>query len=502
MATRIISGEAVHRSFVNSLRPLMRLIGLSLGPNDRSVLLASGHGVRCAASALDIVRHYPDSLAPQRLPIRILKEAMVASQRDHGDGSARLALIAGASFTAAVRMLGISSRKFGIDAFAQTRVRISELLEAERCDMTAIEDIARAAGANEQLAEVLSTLFREVGAEGVIEVFASRAPGIDTAISRGFIMDAVPLPVDSGCTDESLLTDVHVIAAREVISDFGVLSPVIEGFASCKKSLLIVARDITGSALAALERNRTAGVLSVLALKPRDAGPRGDSVIGDLAVATGATLIAADEGTDLRTLKPAGLGRAASLQFAGGRLFLAEPRGSEREIAVRCAQLESEIAHSRYLSLDREHAERRRARLQGRWAEVRIGGGNAFETDALVAVAKSAVASMRSADRHGVIWGAGWALSRVATRLERDGKGGPRGLATLAAAHGLRSIERQLLANSGSMNSPSGLSTRAEMKQRDAGFPVQDPLRLTQAVVDQALSLASTMLSIEAAVHR
>lgn len=231
-------------------------------------------------------------------------------------------------------------------------------------------------------------------------------------------------------------------------------------------------------------------------------GPRGDGIIGDLAVATGATLVSADEGTHLRLLKPTGLGRGTSLRFAGNRLFLAEPRGNAAAIAARCAQLESEIAGNRYLSLDREHAERRRARLQGRWAEMRIGGANAFETDVLVAVAKSAIASMRSAQRHGVVCGAGQALSRVAgLLLEQEGHGGQEGLASLAAAHGLRSIERHLRANSG-LAAPHGeWSSRTESTRRNARLLVPDPLQLTQAVADQALSLASMMLSVEAAVH-
>ncbi len=496
MASSVISGESVHRLFLDSLRPLLRMIGLSLGPNGRSVLFDAGSHPRKACCAVDIARQFSQSEGCHSLAQRMFKEAMIASDREHGDGAARLALIAGGSFAAAVRMLGGRHSGHAADGLMLIRQRIAELLQDERRDFAAAFDVALAAGADEELADVLSGLFHKVGPEGMIEVLPSGKPGIGTDISAGFLLDAHPLSPRSQTGEDLMLPDVHVIAARDVISDFGALAPVIEGFASRRKSLLIVARDITGSALAALERNRSANIVSVLGVQPADAGPRGDSVIGDLAVATGASLIGETEGTSLRSLKPSGLGRAASLRLSGSRLFLSEPRGGESPVLARCAEIEGEIARNRNLSLDREHAERRRARLRGHWAEIRIGAATAFETDSLVATAKSVVACMRSAERHGVVGGAGRSLSRMADRLVDDFATGHASLAAAAAAHGLRSIERHLSANAGPAD---GMAAAA---RRNSGAFVPDPLRLTQAVVDQALSLASMTLSVDAAVYR
>lgn len=498
MATRLVTGSSVRQLFASSLQPLVRTIGLSLGPSGRSVLLAAGSRTRCASCAVDIARQFSESEGCRSLAQRMLKETMIASDRELGDGSARLALIACESFGAAVRMLGGQHSAPVADAMMRVRERIGGLLGAERRDVATARDVALAAGVDEALADVLAGLFRKVGCEGVIDVQPSGRPGWQTEVSSGFMMDAVPISPGTTADDRLVLPDVHVIAAREVIADFGTLVPVIEGFASRRKSLLIVARDVTGSALAALERNRGAGVLSVLAMKPADAGPRGDSVIGDLAVATGASLVAETEGISLRALKPSGLGKAASLRLSGNRLFLDKPRGEEAAIRARSAELEAEIVRNRYLSLDREHAQRRCARLHGRWAEIRIGAASSFETDSLVTAARSAVACMRSAQRHGVVSGAGRGLSRVADALEHDSRTGAEAVAALAAARGLRSIERHLRANAGL---PEDFGPRAVRLPGSRPF-VPDPLRMTGAVVDQALSLASMMLSVDAAVYR
>jgi chaperonin GroEL len=498
---QVVAGRATHQLLLGSLAPMIRAIGSSLGPNGRVALFDIGGRVGRATSGVAIAREISaDGL--QGVAQTIFREVLVSADRDLGDGTARLALIAEASFRAGAAYASdsISAGKLA-GAFASIRKEIADMIANEQCADCDMEDVAITAGADPFYARSLAAAFRDAGPSGCVELTPSRERGIVTELFSGFVFDPHTICPAMPSGEPLSLNDVHIIAADDIISDFGTLAPVIEGFASKRKSLLIVAREVGGSALAALERNSKAGILSVVALKPEDAGPRAAAIIEDLAVATGAALVSERSGLSFSSIKPTMLGRASLLRVSAGR---AELRGLARnpaDIEARAALIEDDIRRSRYLSLDREHAERRRARLLGRWAEIRVGGETAFEIDALVATGKNALACMRSAAGYGVIRGGGGTLSRIAGRIEAQGCG-DAAAAGKVAAKGLRSIERQLLHNAEPDRDLSdfrgGHATPGRLTER----PAYDPLRLTQLLVDQALSLTTHLLRIDAAVVR
>jgi chaperonin GroEL (HSP60 family) len=497
--TRIVVGSATHQVLLGSLAPMVRAIGASLGPHGRMALSDIGGRVGRLSSGVSIAREIHGAAGLSGVAPKVLTEALVSADRDLGDGSARLALMAEASFRAGVRHIssGIPSTRL-VEAFASIRQDVARMIASRQCDTGNLEDLAMTAGVDQAFAETLCSVFAQVGGSGAIEIAASPDQGISTEIASGFLFDAVTIgsPVPAG---ETLALDaVHVIAADDIIADFGALVAVIDGFAEKRKSLLIVARDVTGPALAALERNRKAGILSVAVVKPADAGPRAAEIIEDLALATGAALVAERSGLPLSALKPPMLGRAASLRIAAGRADLREPSGNPADISARARTLEDDVRKYRYLSLDRDHAERRRARLLGRWAEIRVGGSSDFETDRLVATGRNALACLLSAARFGSVCGGGDALSRVADEIAARGGTDAEAAAGKVAAEGLRAVERQLDRNAGRESFAIGVSGRRERSER----PVRDPLRLTQILADQAFSIASQLLRVDAAIVR
>lgn len=497
--TRIVVGSATHQAFLGSLAPMVRAIGASLGPNGRVALSDIGGRVGRLSSGVAIAREIQGAEGLAGIAPKVLVETLVAADRDLGDGSARLALMAEASFRAGVLHVssGVPATRLA-DALGSIRQDVARMIASRQCEAGSLEDLAMSAGVDPAFAEVLASVFTQVGHSGAIEIAASPERGFSTDIASGFMFDAVAIgsPVPAG---EMLSLDtVHVIAADDVITDFGTLAPVIEGFAQKRKSLLIVARDVSGSALTALERNRKAGILSVAVVKPADAGPRAAEIIEDLALATGAALVAERSGLSLSAMKPAMLGRAASLRFAAGRAELRGSCGSPSDISARARALEEDIRKYRYLSLDREHAERRRARLLGRWAEIRVGGGSDFETGRLVATGRNALACLRSAAQHGAIRGGGNALSCVADEIAARGGSDAETAAGKVAAEGLRAVRRQLDRNAG--REPCCIA--ANMPREHSEHPVRDPLRLTQILADQAFSIASQFLRVDAAVVR
>ncbi len=486
---RVLVGEAVPEMLVRSLAPVVRCIGAALGPDGRTVLVPCGDRVAPALTGVEIARAVVDARGAATVAPTMLKETLVAADRDLGDGTARLALIAATTFRAAVRRTAGRLAATGFaDEMDDLRGRVAAHLDEQREEAPDPLRLALAAGADPHLAEALTALFGSVGPEGVIDIAESPRAGIEVSSQPGFCFDAVHLPAGSS-GEKSVLSDVHVLAADDIVSDFGALAPVLEGFARRGKSLLVVARDVVGPALAAIERNRAAGLASVVALRPTDVSARAAGVIGDLAAATGATLLGGADGSTVAGARPGHLGRAEGFRLAHGTALLDRPRHDPDALRIRAAEIGHDIRQSRYLALDREHAERRLARLTGRWARLDIGPAEGADARARAMAARRALACLRAAATGGAVEGAGRSLARVADGLERRPSGGAAG----AVAEGLRSVADRLARNaaSGDRAPPAGNSGA-----------VFDPLPVSRGIAERALSLAAGLMRVEAVVCR
>ena len=274
-----------------------------------------------ALDGLTIARETAESGGIASIGGRILYEALFASNRDLGDGAARLACIFGGIVEAGFRSVaaGCPPQQLA-DAVIGLGDEVRRLLQDERCEAPPLARMLPALTGDAALADAVARALSLVGADGVVDVKEQPGDGVDVEGGRGFTFDATLAssllgPIPPATVLE--LNDVFVLAANENIADFGQLGPILEGFANRKKSLAIVAREVTGSALDALVRNRREIGLHVVALKPLDVASHAAHAIEDLAIATGATLVGAEVGLGLDRLRPTMLGRAARLHFAG-----------------------------------------------------------------------------------------------------------------------------------------------------------------------------------------
>lgn len=476
---RMLAGHPLQQDLVAAIAPALQAIAASIGPEGRHVLYRDGSRIRAARTGSQIARR----VCSDHFAARLLKETLVDAERQFGDGTARLAVMAGAALTAWRRAGPDGPHVTHVaDALIDLRPVIDAAFAAETHAATQSEAqtaaLIAASGCDAALAGLIADA-RTAARGGLIEVREGAATAV--AQGAGFCFEATAL----GTTPPASLTDIHLIVANEVLTDFGALTPVIEGFATSGKALVVVARGIEGAALQLLDRNRQAGILRCAALVPADAGPAAAETLEDLAAATGATLVSAETGTAIGALKPAMLGRAARFNHARGRVELAGATGEAPRIAMRIALAEAEITAKRYLPLDRERAERRRARLAGRWAELTLASGP--DTDARVETARRAIAALHSADKDGTIPGAGRGLDAIADRLRATPSRDPaRRLGALMIDAALRAPGDCLRRNS-------------------TGAPLQataDPARLTRDLLDVALSLATGLAGIDGAALR
>ena len=269
-----------------------------------------------------------DSEGARSIGPRILKETLFAAERDFGDGAARLACILGAIFGEGVKLVAAGHPPQRLaDDILQVGDLVRHRLDEQRSAPPDLRALASAVTSDDGIAEAVAQAVARAGADGVVDVKDDKRAEVHLDFGVGFAMDAALPSERLGAVAPATVLEldaVFVLVANENLSEFGRLGPILEGFAARKKSLAIVARDISGAALEALVRNRREIGLQVVALKPTDVSSRAGQVLEDLAIATGATLVATELGSNLDSLRPSMLGRARRLRFAQGRALFVE----------------------------------------------------------------------------------------------------------------------------------------------------------------------------------
>jgi chaperonin GroEL (HSP60 family) len=488
---RVIVGQPARQLLVESLLPMARAIAAGIGPDGRACLAGEGNRVDRLATGAEIARRIGDGQGAGALAPHMLREALVTAERDLGDGTSRIALLATAMFREATRAVagGIGPHALADALLAEVEL-FNRVLRERRLDTPSIAAVCRSAGVAEDLAGRIAELAEGLGPGGSLEVVDGREPGVTTVTGEGFVFDAEPV---SAALQPVPLDPVYLLVANEIVDDLAFLLPVLEGFATRGRALLIVARDVTGPALQTLVHNRLKSVLRVAALKPAAAGEEAAETLQDLAVATGATLICSSEGTALSAVRPAMLGRADGFSFAAGRARLTGPAGAAEAVSGRQRLLAAEAERKRYLSLDRERLLRRAGRLVGRWGELRIGGKNERETAGLVASARRAAASARSALDGGVI--AGGAHGLAVALADAGDATSPKGAAVRCLQSGVAALHRAIAANGGApLSIADAPAVIAGLRGIEPDPKVQDPLSLTTSILSRAASLAAVLV--------
>jgi chaperonin GroEL (HSP60 family) len=474
---------------------MIHAIGASIGPEGRGTLYQSGTRVARAHSGVDIARRCCGQEGAGGLAQILFRETLVQANKDLGDGTARLAVMSGAALEAGQKVLvagiepGVLSRRI-----AALRPEIDAAFGDVTLEDIGVADQMAASGLPNPLRDALAEALAVAGEDGQVELVQGQALGHVMKSHGGFVLDVQAIeqsPLEA-------LEDVSLIVADDIIRDFRTLTPVIEGFARANKALIIAARGVEDGALALLERNRKAGVLTVTALKPAEAGPRAAILLEDLAIATGAHLVAERTGLTLNALKPQMLGHAKSYRRTGGRMTLIGAEGAPEAINMRLKEISGEIEASRHLSLDLEHARRRHARMKGQWVELALNTGDEPTTQTLIDEAQRALASLAHARRGGVLPGSGVGLARIAEAVLSPRPADPVDRAARTViAEALRAPARHILQNAGQEPLTKDLSHDPERIMN-----VYDPSSLSRALLDQALSLATQLLSLERAVVR
>lgn len=504
-SSQIVSGADARDVVRRALAISTRAIGATLGPDGLVTVSEEAGGVCVSREGVDVARRFADMQGPGSIATRIVEEGLSALTRDVGEGASRTACLTDALYMATARHIqaGIPGKAL-VEGLRAAGQQVCTALRAQAVSLESTRPIVESACHDVEITELLAGMDASLLRDGVVLASEGNRPGFEVACYDGYAIDITADVVGPDRSERSLrheLGVVHVLVANEVIDDFGDLVPVLEQFALKGKALLIVARGITGKAREAIVLNRRALSMHLVGVAPSAVGEHAIHALEDLCVATGATLVSEETGLSMRTVQPTMLGKAMRCVIENGKALLIDPAGAPASRERRRRALLGEAERVKYLSLDRERLERRAARLSGRWSEIRVGAFTTAQGARRLSAVNSALASVRAAAREGVVAGGGQAVERamseVAAMLRRQGSAGA-GVAADADIDAVREACAHILSTAGRAirtRLASNAGVAPDAFRVPAG--VVDPVSATIRIVQTALSLALSLLTVE-----
>ena len=519
---RIGVGLEARAGLLRGAATVGRVVGTTLGPGGRAVLIERRHAQPWVSTdGYTIARHIDLEDRFEDMGGRLIRHVGSKVSDEVGDGSTTAMMLA-----AALMEQGHRATAAGADPMSVMRgmerglAAVTRALDAQSRPLPAergLERVARlAAGGDEEIARHLADAIRQVGPDGVVTV--DEAQGIETELSvhEGMSFDTgyvSPAFVTDARDMTAMLEDAYVLLHEKTISGVDAIEPALRAFAKSSHTLLIVAEDVEGDALATLIVNKQQGGLRVVAVKAPGFGRWRKLMLEDIAVMTGGQIVTDELGNKLENLKPAMMGAAKRVHVARDRTTIVNGAGDKTEIEQRCNMLRREAEAEKYLSFDREKLQERLARLCAAIAHLRLGGATEAELRARKEHATDALNAARAAAAEGVVPGGGVALVQASRALGGvDARNGDEAMGVSALDAALKAPMRRIVENAGGEGSYAVARALAQDNPRwgfDAAarrfrdLPragIVDPTRVVRTALRTAVPAAARAIAAEAVI--
>jgi chaperonin GroEL len=354
----------------------------------------------------------------------------------------------------------------------------------------------------------------KVGKEGVITVEEGKSLHNELEVVEGMQFDRgylSPYFINKQETQKAELEEPFILLHDKKISNIRDLLPVLEAVAKSGKPLLIVAEDVEGEALATLVVNSLRGIIKVCAVKAPGFGDRRKAMLQDIAILTGATVIAEEVGLSLEKATLAELGTAKKVQVSKEETTLIDGAGSEADIKGRCEQIRAQVEETTS-DYDKEKLQERLAKLAGGVALIKVGASTEMEMKEKKARVEDALHATRAAVEEGVVPGGGVALVRALGKLSNlKGANKDQDVGITIARRAMEEPLRQIVANAG--EEPSVVLNKVAGGTGNFGYNaangeygdmvamgILDPTKVTRYALQNAASIAGLMITTEAMI--
>jgi chaperonin GroEL len=519
MAKQIAFNEEARRGLERGMNVLADAVKVTLGPRGRNVVLEKKWGAPTITNdGVSIAKEIDLDDPWEKIGAELVKEVAKKTDDVAGDGTTTATVLAQALVREGLRNVAAGSNPMALKRGIEKAVAaiVAELGSMAK-NVETKEQIAATASisaADATIGEMIAEAMDKVGKEGVITVEESNTFGLELELTEGMRFDKgyiSPYFVTDQDRMESVLEDAYVLIVNGKISNIKDLVPVLEKVMQSGKPLAIIAEDVEGEALATLVVNKIRGIFRSAAVKAPGFGDRRKSILQDIAILTGATVISEEVGLKLDQIGLELLGRARKVVISKEETTIIEGGGDDAQIKGRVAQLRSEIEKSDS-DYDREKLQERLAKLAGGVAVIKAGAATEVELKERKHRIEDAVRNAKAAVEEGIVAGGGVALLQAATaafaklKLEGDEATGAKivevsieaPLKQIAINAGLEGgvvVEkvRHLTAGHG-LNAATG----EYVDMIKAG--IIDPAKVTRSALQNAASIAALFITTEAVI--
>lgn len=521
MSKEILYGEEARRSLKSGVDTLADAVKITLGPKGRNVVLDRKFGAPLITNdGVTIAKEIDLGDKFENMGAQLIKEVSIKTNDVAGDGTTTAAVLAQAIIREGLKNIAAGANpmvlKKGIALATDKTVEELKKISKPIANKKAIADVASVSAGDEEIGFLIADAFEKVGKDGVITVNEGKGLKTELSVVEGMQFDrgyASPYMMTNTDKMEAELDSPVILVTDKKISNFQDIVPLLENIIKTGAKLMIIAEDIEGDALTNLVLNKLKGILNVVAVKAPGFGDRRKAMLEDIAILTGATLVSSDLGFELQNVTFDMLGRAKSVKVDKDKSIIVGGAGNPDEIAARVASIRKQIAETTS-DYDREKLSERLAKLAGGVAVVNVGAATEVEMKERKLRIEDALAATRAAVEEGVIPGGGTALLSVAPTvykfaetLDGDVKTG-----AVIVAKALEEPAKQIAVNAGI----DGGVVISEIKKNgnpDFGYDalkdtycnmvecgILDPTKVTRSALQNAASVAATLLTTEVLV--
>ena len=498
---------------------LANVVKVTLGPRGRNVVIDKKFGGPTSTKdGVTVAKEVELEDYLENMGAQMIREVASKTSDVAGDGTTTATVIAQAIIREGLKNVAAGANpmdvKRGIDAAVKVVVEELHAQSKELPGKTEIAQVARISANNDsEIGDLIADAMEKVGKDGVITVEEAKSTDTSLEVVEGMQFDRgylSPYFITDSESMETVLEDVYLLIHDKKISNMKDLLPILEKVSQAGKSLLILAEDIEGEALATLVVNKLRGTIKVCAVKAPGFGDRRKEMLQDIAVITGGTVISEDQGYKLENATISYLGEAGRVVIDKDNTTIVSGSGEVDMIKARINEIKVQVDKSSS-DYDKEKLQERLAKLSGGVAVLNVGAATEIEMKEKKARVEDALHATRAAVEEGIIPGGGVALLRTLTKLNKLKTTDEQMIGVRIVIRSLEEPVRQIAANAG--HEPSIVVQKIMNGKGDFGFDahkeeyvnligagVIDPTKVTRVAVENAASIAGLMLTTEAII--
>ena len=520
MAKEIKFGAEARAALEAGVNKLADTVRVTLGPKGRNVVLDKSFGAPLITNdGVTIAKEIELADAFENMGAQLVKEVATKTNDVAGDGTTTATVLAQAMINEGMKNLAAGANPIVLrKGMKKATEKAVEAIKGMSKAVNGQADIARVAAissADDEVGQMVADAMEKVSKDGVITIEESKTMKTELDLVEGMQFDRGYISAYMA-TDmekmESNLDDPYILITDKKIANIQEILPLLEQVVQSGAKLLIIAEDIEGEALTTLIVNKLRGTFTVVGVKAPGYGDRRKEMLKDIAILTGGTVISEELGLDLKDTTMDQLGRAKSVKVQKENTIIVDGLGEKNEISDRIAQIKAQIEETTS-DFDREKLQERLAKLSGGVAVIRVGAATETEMKEAKLRMEDALSAAKAAVEEGIIAGGGSAyihaaaeVEKVVSELDGDEKTGGRiilkalesPLFHIAANAGL---EGSVIINK-VKESPVGVGFDAYKEEyvdmMEAG--ILDPTKVTISALQNATSVASTLLTTETVV--